>query len=88
MCRIYCEPLHQLLLPIFRDYLLARTHHSSTGTNSGGGPWPGERADHAACCLNFGQEHLQILVTGGWDNDKNIQVMLVFWMWTVADEGD
>ena len=28
-------------------------------------PWPAERQDHAACCLNFGEEHPQLLVTGG-----------------------
>ena len=24
-----------------------------------------ERTDHAACCLNYGEEHPQLLVTGG-----------------------
>ena len=24
-----------------------------------------ERSDHAACCLNYGEEHPQLLVTGG-----------------------
>jgi len=28
-------------------------------------PWPAKRQDHAACCLNFGEEHPQLLVTGG-----------------------
>ena len=34
---------------------------------SGGGPWPEERESHAACCLNYGQQFPQLLVTGGWD---------------------
>ena len=27
--------------------------------------WPVERSAHAACCLNYGEEHPQLLVTGG-----------------------
>ena len=27
------------------------------------------RAGHAACCINYGEQHPQLLVTGGWDND-------------------
>ena len=34
-----------------------------------GAPWPVERAGHAACCLNYGEEHPQLLVTGGCDNN-------------------
>ncbi len=33
-----------------------------------GEPWPVERAGHAACCLNYGQDHPQLLVYGGGDN--------------------
>ena len=33
--------------------------------------WPVERASHAACCLNYGEEHPQLLVTGGLDNEDN-----------------
>ena len=29
------------------------------------GPWPVKRAEHAACCLNHGQEHPRILLIGG-----------------------
>ena len=32
---------------------------------SGDGPWPEESSSHAACCLNYGQQHPQLLVTGG-----------------------
>ncbi len=35
-----------------------------------GEPWPVGRALHAACCLNYGQDHPQLLVYGGRDNDK------------------
>ena len=34
-----------------------------------GAPWPGERGAHAACCLNYGEEYPQLLVTGGLDNN-------------------
>ena len=33
-----------------------------------GEPWPVGRAVHAACCLNYGQDHPQLLVYGGVDN--------------------
>ena len=32
-----------------------------------GATWPVERTDHAACCLNYGDDHPQLLVTGGVD---------------------
>ena len=32
-----------------------------------GEPWPVERFGHAACCLNYGQDHPQLLVHGGMD---------------------
>ena len=39
-----------------------------------GAPWPVERAGHAACCLNYGEEHPQLLITGGGDtNDTTLQ---------------
>ena len=34
---------------------------------SGDGPWPEERSSHAACCLNYGQQFPQLLVSGGLD---------------------
>ena len=37
----------------------------------GGASWPVERSAHAACCLNFGEEHPQLLVTGGVDKNGN-----------------
>ena len=36
-----------------------------------GAPWPAERSSHAACCLNYGQDHPQVLVTGGADKNGN-----------------
>ena len=39
---------------------------------SGGGSWPEERSHlcHAACCLNYGQQYPQLLVTGGLDRQS------------------
>ena len=36
-----------------------------------GAPWPVDRFYHAACCLNYGEEQPQLLVTGGWDKYGN-----------------
>ena len=41
-----------------------------------GEPWPVEREGHAACCLNYGQDHPQLLVYGG-DNDKTLGDMWI-----------
>ncbi len=30
-------------------------------------PWPKDRAQHAACCINFGSEDPQLLISGGKD---------------------
>ena len=32
-----------------------------------GASWPVERSSHAATCLNYGDDHPQLLVTGGLD---------------------
>ena len=37
-----------------------------------GEPWPVERAVHAACCLNYGQDHPQLLVYGGVDDGNKV----------------
>ena len=34
---------------------------------SGDGPLPEERSSHAACCLKYGQQFPQVLVSGGLD---------------------
>ncbi|XP_064393447.1 uncharacterized protein LOC135340946 isoform X2 [Halichondria panicea] len=33
-----------------------------------GGAWPVGRSAHAACCLNYGEDHPQLLLHGGLDN--------------------
>ena len=38
-------------------------------SQSGGASWPEERLCHAACCLNYGQQYPQLLVTGGLDRE-------------------
>ena len=43
-----------------------------------GAPWPMERETHAACCLNYGEEHPQLLVTGGVD--KNCTTLQDAWI--------
>ena len=37
-----------------------------------GEPWPVERTGHAACCLNYGRDHPQLLVYGGRDDKMSI----------------
>ena len=36
-----------------------------------GASWPMKRSSHAACCLNYGEENTQLLVTGGVDRNGN-----------------
>ena len=35
-----------------------------------GEPWPVGRSHHAACCLNYGEDHPQLLVHGGVDSNS------------------
>ncbi len=37
-----------------------------------GEPWPVERSLHSACCLNYGQDHPQLLVHGGVGKGNNV----------------
>ncbi len=37
-----------------------------------GEPWPVETSLHAACCLNYGQDHPQLLVHGGVGKGFNV----------------
>ncbi len=37
-----------------------------------GEPWPVRRSGHAACCLNYGGDHPQLLVYGGVDDKKSV----------------
>ena len=57
--RISWSNVHVLLL-----YLLSLQNWTKLN-NSKKGPWPEEREWHSACCLNYGQQHPQLLVTGG-----------------------
>ena len=43
-----------------------------------GAPWPKARDSHAACCLNYGEDNPQLLVTGGVD--KNLDVLSDMWI--------
>ena len=36
-----------------------------------GAPWPVGRTHHAACCLNYEDDHPVLLTTGGIDNNAN-----------------
>jgi len=36
-----------------------------------GAPWPVGRMNHAACCLNYGDDLPVLLMTGGVDKDGN-----------------
>ena len=47
-----------------------------------GAAWPKERDDHAACCLNYGQEHPQLLISGG--TYKGNQIIGDAWLLDVA----
>ena len=38
---------------------------------SDGAPWPVGRCDHAACCLNYGDDQPALLMTGGIDKNHN-----------------
>ncbi len=37
-----------------------------------GEPWPVGRAVHAACCIHYGEDHPQLLVHGGRDDNDSI----------------
>ena len=43
-----------------------------------GVPWPMERVWHAACCLNYGDDYPQLLITGGLD--KNLNTLSDAWL--------
>ena len=43
-----------------------------------GAPFPAERCYHAATCLNYGDDHPQLLVTGGLD--KNLKTLSDAWL--------
>ena len=38
-----------------------------------GVPQPVERRYHGACCLNYGEDHPKLLISGGVDKYGNVQ---------------
>ena len=40
--------------------------------------WPVERSAHAACCLGFGNEHPQLLISGGVNDFKTLKDYWLF----------
>ena len=44
-----------------------------------GVPQPEKRAYHAACCLNYGEDHPKVLINGGMDK-TNINVLEDMWI--------
>ena len=43
-----------------------------------GEAWPAGRFSHAACCLNYGEDHPKVLLSGGIG--KDLQVLGDMWM--------
>ena len=37
-----------------------------------GAPQPVKRSRHAACCLNYGEDRIKVLISGGLDKDDNV----------------
>ena len=44
--------------------------------------WPVKRCYHAACCLNYGQEHPLLLISGG--TTKDYKTLGDAWLLSVA----
>ena len=45
-----------------------------------GDQWPEARFGHSACCLNYGEDHPIILVSGGLDNSLFGNVLGDMWI--------
>ena len=76
---IYTEHVKQAIVQLTMCVYV--NHHSQEWTKlekPEGAPWPVERSAHAACCLNYGEEHPQLLVTGGVD--KNYTTLQDVWI--------
>ena len=71
MCDDNCCPT---LLPVLQNWTKIEPRV--------GEPWPVGRDVHAACCLDHGGEHPQLLISGGLDNDNKILNDL--WLFDVA----
>ena len=48
-----------------------------------GDPVPGKRGGHAACCLNYGEDHPQLLVSGGVNEACKQNVLGDMWILNV-----
>ena len=59
--------IHQCLL--YRCQIFSLQTWSNI-SKSEGESWPEERSNHAACCLNYGQQYPQLLVTGGGNTEN------------------
>ena len=35
-------------------------------------PWPVRRSRHAACCLNYGEDHPKVLISGGLNEYNSV----------------
>ena len=71
MCDDNCCPT---LLPVLQNW---------TKIEPGmGGPWPVGRTAHAACYLDHGGEHPQLLISGGMGNDD--KTLSCSWLLDVA----
>ena len=71
LCTFCDMKIIQCMMPVYCHVLL---QHWIKLTKSGGGPWPEERSSHAACCLNYGQQFPQLLVTGGVDRQEQATI--------------
>lgn len=50
-------------------------------------PWPKGRAGHAACCLGYGEENPQLLITNGLTmGDKELNLLADAWLFDVTSE--
>ena len=71
MCDDNCCPT---LLPVLQNW---------TKIEPGvGEPWPVGRCGHAACCLDHGGDHPQLLISGGLDNDE--KALSCSWLFDVT----
>ena len=48
-----------------------------------GDQWPVRRGGHAACCLNYGEDHPQLLVSGGVNEACKRNVLGDMWILNV-----
>ena len=67
----YCECVRVCLLCLSVNvFIMYFTQNWRKLNKLGDGLWPEERSDHASCCLNYGQQFPQLLVSGGLDRQN------------------